>query len=383
MKYAPLSLLLSLSLLSASAAAQSWVYVSNATGASITAYTLDQQQGKLQPMGRYATPPNPMSSVVSPDHSQLYVMVRSKPFHVMRWKIQPDGKLTALDSTPLPESMAYLSLDKTGRYLLGASYGGDLFSINRVDRQGHVEAAPVQVTPTGKRAHAIQTSPDNRFLYVTQLGTDQVLQYRFDEKTGKAVPNDPPFINISKEAVTGPRHFVFAPQRDKQGRQNLYVLNEMGGNINQLTLNANGTLQAEQEVQSVDPEIAAGMQRGEAHPLAGDGALPPSPKPRIWQADIHMTPDGQYLYSSERTSSTLSAFRVSPENGHLTFIQSVKTEQQPRGFAIDKSGRFLIASGEKSQQLSLYRIDANSGKLALAQQVPTDAGANWVTLVEE
>lgn len=381
MKKTYAGVLLSLAALTGAAQAQSLVYVSNADSGTVTGYQLDKAKKALVPIGTFPAGAKAMSSAVSPDKKMLYVSIRSKPYSVAAYHIQPDGQLVKASQSPLPESMAYLSTDKTGHFLLSASYGGDLFSINRIDSNGQVEAQPVQVVHTGKRAHAIQVDPTNHFLYVTLLGADQLLQYRFDAASGKVTPNDPPFINIQSEAATGPRHFVIAPNVDKQGKRSIYVLTEMAGNISQLTLNADGTTTPVAVVNSVSPQ--EDMQRGEARPLTGDDDLPPPHKPRIWQADIHLTPNGRFLYSTERTSSTLSSFSVDANDGHLTYLGSIKTEQQPRGFAIDSSSRFLIESGQKSTQLSLYSIDAKTGALTLNGRYPTGKGANWVSLVEE
>lgn len=373
--------LVSMMAVSAGSQAQSLLYVSNADSGTVTGYQLDKQQMTLLPTGTFPVGSKAMSSVVSADKKKLYVSVRSKPYSVVVFDIQPDGKLVKAGQSPLPESMAYLSMDKTGHYLLSASYGGDLFSINRIQSNGQVEAKPVQVVHTGKRAHAIQVDPTNHYLYVTLLGADQLLQYHFDAATGHVTPNTPPFINIQSEAATGPRHFVIAPKRDGHGKQNMYILTEMAGNITRLTLNQDGTATPVEDVSSVSPTEE--LQRGEARPLTGDDDLPPSHKPRIWQADLHLTPDGRFLYSTERTSSTLSSFSVDADNGHLTRLSSIKTEQQPRGFAIDKTGRFLIESGQKSSQLSLYTINGSTGELTLVGRYPTGQGANWVTMVEE
>lgn len=360
----------------------SYVYVSNGDSGTVTAYQLDKAHHHLQPIGEYPTGLKSMPMVVSHDKKTLYVSVRSKPYHVSAWHIAADGKLSHFADTPLPEAMAYVALDKTGRFLLSSSYGGDLFSINRIAADGKVESAPVQVVHTGKRAHAIQTDPSNRFLFVPLLGADQLLQFRFDAASGKVSANSPAFVNIQREAATGPRHFVFAPQRDRAGQQNMYLLTEMAGNISRLTLNDDGTMTEHEATPSLDPAIARDMQRGEARPLTGDDDLPKSAKPRLWQADIHITPDGRFLYSTERTSSHITAFRVSPEDGRLQLINSTQTETQPRGFAIDNSGYYLIESGQKSDKVALYSIDQQSGKLSLIERVPTGAGANWVTIVE-
>lgn len=359
-----------------------YVYVSNGDSGTVTAYTLDKAQHQLKPIGEYPTGLKSMPMAVSNDKKTLYVSVRSQPYRVSAWHIQPDGTLSHFADTPLPEAMAYLALDKRGRFLLSSSYGGDLFSVNRIASDGKVESAPVQVVHTGKRAHSIQTDPGNQFLFVPLLGADQVLQYRFDSHSGKVTPNTPSFVNIQREAATGPRHFVFAPQRDEQGAQNLYLLTEMAGNISRLTLNQDGTLTEHEATPSLDPAIARNMQRGEARPLTGDDDLPKSAKPRLWQADIHITPNGRFLYSTERTSSNITAFRVSPLDGRLTLINSTPTETQPRGFAIDNSGRYLIESGQKSSQVALYSIDQKTGRLTLIERVPTGKGANWVTIVE-
>ena len=102
----------------------------------------------------------------------------------------------------------------------------------------------------------------------------------------------------------------------------------------------------------------------------------------IWAADLHLTPDGKFLYASERTSSTLAAFSVDGASGKLTYLGSTPTERQPRGFAIDPKGKFLVASGEKSDTISAYTIDAASGALKLVGKYPAGKGANWVEIVD-
>jgi len=363
-------------------AQQSHVYVSNGDSGTVTAYNLDKTAEKLTPIGEYHTGLKSMPMAVSADKKTLYISVRSQPYHVSAWHINTDGTLSHFKDTALPEAMAYVTLDKTGRFLLSSSYGGDLFAINAIAADGSITTPPVDVIHTGKRAHSIQTDPTNRYLYVPLLGADQFLQYRFDAKTGKATPNTPSFVNIQRESATGPRHFAFGAKPDQQGQQNIYLLTEMAGNITRLTVNADGTTTEHEATPSVAPDILATLQRGEARPLTGDDDLPKSAKPRIWQADIHVTPNGRYLYSTERTTSHITAFKVSPVDGTLTLINSTKTQAQPRGFAIDNSSRFLIESGQKSRELSLYTIDPQRGTLSLVGTAPTGQGANWVSIVE-
>ena len=101
----------------------------------------------------------------------------------------------------------------------------------------------------------------------------------------------------------------------------------------------------------------------------------------IWAADIHLTPDGKFLYISERTSNSIGAFGVDAGSGRLTFLSATATEKQPRGFAIEASGRFMVVSGEKSDTVSVYAIDRASGALKLTGKAPAGKGANWVEIV--
>ena len=119
-----------------------------------------------------------------------------------------------------------------------------------------------------------------------------------------------------------------------------------------------------------------------AAPAVPAPAQKPDDKPRIWAADLHLTPDGKFLYSSERNTDKIALFKVAPHTGKLTYVTNFPTERQPRGFNIDPSGRYLVASGEKSDRLSVYKIDPASGRLDEPTRFPVGKGANWVEIVE-
>ena len=110
-------------------------------------------------------------------------------------------------------------------------------------------------------------------------------------------------------------------------------------------------------------------------------ALPKGFDGKPWAADIHLTPDGKYLYASERTTSTLAAFKVDPKTGMLTSIDSFATEKQPRGFNIDPTGRYLLAVGELSNSMTAYAIDKTTGKLTKLKEYPMGKKPNWVEIV--
>jgi 6-phosphogluconolactonase len=100
----------------------------------------------------------------------------------------------------------------------------------------------------------------------------------------------------------------------------------------------------------------------------------------IWASDLHITPNGRFLYAAERTGSTINGFTVDGASGKLTYVGSTPTEKQPRGFRIDPTGRFLVVAGEKSDTISSYAIES-SGMLRHVAKVPTGKGSNWVEIV--
>jgi 6-phosphogluconolactonase len=271
--------------------------------------------------------------------------------------------------------LPFITLDGTGRFLLGASYGGNLVTVNAVGGDGKVGPEPVLVMPTGRNPHSIRADRSNRFVYVPHLGTDQVFQFLFDERSGMLAANTPPVVQLQQGS--GPRHFVLSPDN-----RFLHLLSEMVGTVTTLALDARtGRLAERGRVSSLPPDtpLRPGVPRG---PVPGPGAAPPRNTDQdIWAADIHMTPDGKFLYASERTSSTLAAFRVNAETGALAYLGSTPTERQPRGFAIDPSGSFLVAAGERSDTLSSYAIDPATGALQLRGKYPAGQGANWVEIV--
>jgi 6-phosphogluconolactonase len=313
---------------------------------------------------------------VSPDRRFLYAASRSKPYSVHVYAIDPGtGALTQLSTSPLAESFPYISLDKTGRFLFGASYSGHVISVNAVGSDGRVAAEPLQVVPVGRNAHSIRVDESNKFVYIPALGSDAIFQFTFDSKSGKLSSNTPAVYQM--KAMTGPRHFITSSDN-----KFLYVLSELLGTVTTFAIDGKTGLLTEVSSASglpPDTKLRPGAPRGA---VGGPNAAPPRNTDNdIWAADIHMTPNGKFLYISERTGSNLGAFSVDGASGKLTYLSSTPTERQPRGFAIDPKGRFLVATGEKSETISVYAIDQASGALKLLNKYPTGKGANWVEMV--
>ena len=346
---------MALATLSASPAlATTWVYVSNADSQDISVLELDRDLGVLKPVETVNVGGQVMPMAVSPDKRFLYAALRSQPYRVVSFAIDAaSGKLKKLGEAPLADSMANIDTDATGKWLFAASYPGHKITVNAIDKEGSVGAIQ-QLIPTAPNAHAIHADSTNRFVLATSLGGDNVSSWRFDAASGKLSPNDPPLTGAQPKS--GPRHFVW----DKAQRF-VYLVDELDAALHVYAWeSAGGTLQLLQSTTTLPAGFAG--------------------KP--WAADLHLTPDGRYLYASERTSSTLSAFRVDPSTGLLQPLGQTPTEKTPRGFAIDPSGRYLIAAGQESHSVSVYAIDANTGALGTPKRLPVGKNPNWIEIVD-
>jgi 6-phosphogluconolactonase len=339
--------------------AATFVYVGNTDSNEIYVLQLDRQSGDLTvvekvPIPGVEKPGNSTPMSVSPDRRFLYVGTRGEPKIAAGFAIdQASGKLKHVASGPLADSLAYIAIDRTGRFLLGASYPGHKVTVNPIGPPGTVQP-PQQVLPGYPNAHSILADAANRHVLVPTLGNDRVNQFTFDAATGMLAPTTPSAVEVKAKA--GPRHFVFHP-----GGKLVYVIGELDGSVYVFDYDAgSGRLKEKQTV----------------------SALPRDFQGKPSAADLHITPDGKFLYGSERTSSTLAGFKVDPGNGTLTPLGSVPTEKQPRGFNIDSSSRYLLAVGQLSHGLSSYAIDPVSGKLTKLKEYPMGKNPNWIEIID-
>jgi len=326
-------------------------YVSHAESGDLWVLALDGRSGALEPLQRIDIGGTVMPLALSPDRRFLYAARRSDPLAVAGFAIDPaSGLLSPLGEAPLPHSMAYLAADRGGRFLFSASYGGSLVAVSPIGPDG-VPLAAQQILPTPPHAHCILSGPDNRHVYATSLGGDCVLHWHFDPDSGQLAAAAP----LALPAGTGPRHLAFHPQGGFA-----YLLGELDGSLAVLAIDhATGALSPLQTASSLPPDF--------------DGAP--------WAADLHLTPDGRFLYSSERRSGTLAVFRVDPATGRLGPAGHAATTAQPRGFAIDPSGRFLLAAGQRSHRIAVHAIDPATGALSPCGEHAVGRDPNWVELI--
>jgi 6-phosphogluconolactonase len=342
-----------------------FVYISNGGDGNIDVMKLNPETGDLTMVEKVPAAPNVMHMALSPDHRFLYASVRSEPFSIISYSINSEtGKLTQLSKESVPDNMVYISVDNLGRFLLSVSYTGAKIVINPIKANGLVQPDPIQIIPTGPKPHSILVDQSNRFVYVPQLGNDQIKQFLFNASTGTLTPNDPEVIYTKDDS--GPRHFVFSPNN-----KFIYISNELDGTVYSFEINnKTGALTEIQRI-SVFP------------PSTMNNELTPDSQDTTFKiADIHVTPDGKWLYVSERATNTITAFSVDDNTGNLTYIESYDTEEIPRGFNIDPNGNFVIVAGQKTDHVAVHAINPETGELKFLDRFESGNEPNWIEIVE-
>ncbi len=240
----------------------------------------------------------------------------------------------------------HLAVDRSGRNVLVANYGGGSVASLPLGPDGGVSAATAFIQHTGAsvdvrrqtapHAHMIETDAKNKFALVADLGLDQMLVYRMDPKRGQLQPATPAYAKV--EPGSGPRHFAFSPD----GRD-VYVLNEMLVTITGFRYKSGG-LTSFQTVEAMP---------GGAKPGAGDSG-----------AEIVVHPSGRFVYASLRGPDSIAVFAREAATGRLQLVEHVDTGgRTPRSFGIDPSGRFLLAANQRSDQVVVFRSDLETGRL--------------------
>jgi len=338
-----------------------YAYVSHNKGREILVLRLDPASGALTPVQQVAVTGHAMPMAVSPDRRFLFVALRSLPYSVASFAIDPlSGKLTHLANAPLPDSMSYISTDRTGRYLLATAISDDrskprkaLISVSSIGPNGFVQPAH-QIMRTGPKAHCILADPSNNYVLVALCDADEIMRLVFDAATGMYSPNT--LTPVRTKPHSGPRQFLFHPNY-----RFFYVLSEPDASVYAFRYDASaGALTELQTLSALPPDF------GDKHPEG---------------AGIDITPDGRFLYTSERSSNTLAAFKIDLASGILSPVGHFPTEDRPHGFSIDPHGRCLLAAGENSSRMTSYAIDGETGNLTKLKEYPLGKGPNCVKIL--
>jgi 6-phosphogluconolactonase len=325
------------------------------TSKGIYAYRYDAANHEITDLGVAAETTNPSFVALSPNGKYLYAVNELQNYKgpnsggVSAFSVDSaTGKLTFLNEVPSRGAdPCYITVDKTGKWVLVANYTGGSVAVFPVLADGKIGEAKTFVQHTGhgadpKRqegphAHSIDLSPDNRFAYVDDLGLDELRIYNFDAANGTLTPSDPPYVKL--DPGSGPRHFAFAPSG-----KFAYVVSEMKGTVTAF---------------SIDPRT------GTPHTLQTLSTLPEGFKGDIEDAEVEIHPSGKFLYASNRgDGNSIAVFAIDSAKGTLTPVEYASTQgKTPRNFAIDPSGTVLFAENQQSNNIVVFRIDPQAGKL--------------------
>jgi len=321
---------------------------------AIHAYEFDTKVGRLKPLHR--TPgETPFFLALSPNRKILY-STHTKQFggkendQVAAYEVVGrTGELRILNQKSSEgRGACYLSVDHTGKAVLVSNYTsgsvaslpvrmdgslGDLASFNQ-----HVASSANAKKPKGPLAHCIVVSPENRYAYVADKGLDQIFCYKLDLAKGKLTPNTPPFTKTS--AGAGPRHLTFHPNEKR-----VYVIDELSNSITGFDYDVDSGTLTEKQTISTLPKDFTGTTKC---------------------ADLKITPDGRYLYGTNRGHDSIAAYRIE-DDGTLSLVAiEPSLGKEPQNLAITADGRWLLCANRQGNNVAVFQIDGMTGRLKSA-----------------
>jgi len=358
MKFAPLrftaSSILAALLLSGTAtiamAKSSLLYIAtqNPDGMGITLAEFDSATGVLSTPKMAIATRDPAHFTLSNDGKHLYMCNTGTPGGVSAFAV--DRKSGALRLMNYKESKgrgpSYVGVDGSGKYVLEANYGGGFVEVYSLAKDGSLDQQTAFVQHIGSSvnprqskpyAHWFRTDPSNKFGLVADLGMDQVVIYKFDAKTGKLTPNDPPFTKVP--GGMGPRHLAFHPN----GKW-VYGIAELANEVMAFNWDGGkGTLTQFQSVKTL-----------------ADGFKDPSTA-----AEIAVRADGKFLYASNRGEDSIVVYAIDAATGELTLKQRTPSRGKvPRYFTFDPTNKWFIVSNQEGANVAVFSVDAKTGELA-------------------
>ncbi len=326
---------------------------------------LDTSTGDLSTMAKVADVRNPFFLATCPNNKTLYAGCCIDEFEnepggsVRSYAIGANGALTQTsEQASKGATPCYLSVDSTNRCVLVANYSsGNIaaFSIHPGGKLGpasqviqHEGSSVDEVRQEGPHVHSIVLSPDSRFAFAADLGTDEVRIYRLDATSATLTPNDPPFVSTKPGA--GPRHITFSPSGTKA-----YLLNELDSTIVVYEYDADkGSLS---EIQTLS-------------------ALPEGFDGENFCADIRVHPSGKFLYASNRGHDSIAVMAIDTTTGKLTPSGHSSSEGAwPWNLEFDPCGTYLLSANQRGNCVACFRIDPTSGALELAGSTVEVPGA--------
>ena len=270
---------------------------------------------------------------------------------------QKTGNLTFLNKQPsLGGAPCFIIVSENEKFVLVANYLGGNVSVFPIEAGGKIGASvdlaqhggatgPNKDRQEAAHAHSINLDNKNRYAIACDLGVDKVFIYEFDASNGKLKPNPAQSVYQTKPGA-GPRHFAFHPKG-----KFAFLINELDMTISSLEFDEkSGTLK---EIQSVP-------------------TLPESFKGSNTCADLHVSPNGKFLYGTNRGHDSLVVYKIDEKTGKLEYVEHTLTGgKTPRNFTIAPNGKFLLAANQNSDSIIVFKIDEKSGKLTKTENKAT------------
>jgi len=323
----------------------------------IYVYRFYGETGNLAYLSQIEDVENPAYLCVSPDNKFIYaVNENEKNGTVSAFKFDKvNGKIEFINKQPTGDAPAHIIIDKDQKNVIVSNYGSGSLMVLPINKNGSLGAPTQTIQDQGSsvnkdrqsspHVHSAILSPDDKYLFDADLGTDKINIYRYrGSKTPPLTPEEPASANVTPG--NGPRHMDFSPD----GKY-LYLVQEMSATINVYSVDG-GKLKQLQTLPMTDATF----------------------KGQLSGADIHISPNGKFLYASNREDSDeINLYNVNPTDGKLTFLEHIRTMgKSPRSFVIDPNGRFVIIANQKSNSVDVLAIDQKTGRLFPSRSHITD-----------
>ncbi|HUX84598.1 MAG TPA: lactonase family protein [Chitinophagaceae bacterium] len=337
---------------------------------SIFVYRFNPSTGGARWVGAVKGIENPSFINFSPDHRFLYAVSEThggKGGSVFAYSFNRNsGALRVLNSQlSQGDDPCNITTDHTGRWLFVANYSSGSFTLFPLGKDGRIGPASRNIQDhghgfnpqrqEGPHVHCVLVAPNNRDVFVSDLGLDRLFTYELDPATGHLVAGNPPYATVVPGR--GPRLPIFS-----NDHRYVYLIQEMGGTITQFDYHS-----------------------GKLTTVATVSTIPAGYSGTFTGADLHCSPDGKFLYASNRDAlNDLVWFRIDPKNGHLSFAGSTSSlGKTPRYFLITPDGRFVLVGHQNSGDIVVFRRDVRTGNLTPTPERIPVAHAVCLQLVPE
>ncbi|KQS31549.1 6-phosphogluconolactonase [Dyadobacter sp. Leaf189] len=311
-------------------------------GEGIYVYELDRSNMSFKELQVVTSKTSPSFLEVHPNKKFLYA-ANEGTGSVTAYAIDPaTGKLTALNTQPTHgNGPCHVGVDPKGRFVYLSNYGSGDLAVYRLNQDGSLGALADTIQDKGGEGqkphmHSMIPSADGNFVYASDLGIDKIMVYAVDPKTGKLTPAAVPYAEVKKG--DGPRHFAIHPNGNFG-----YSAGELGSVVNSFKIVKNS---------------------GALVPLERISMLPADFSGKSFAADIHFSPDGKFLYASNRGHESLVIYSVNASTGKLTLAGHADTHgKHPRNFLIDEKGDFVIVTNRDNDNAVFFKRDKTNGQL--------------------